>query len=105
MRIALRQFICAPLLSSHGFTSRALLLAILFAVCEFAGWRDYTAFVSGTATSGEAGIDSSVTFGLIYMLAYFGFVLATPVLLLAAMILSIWQRLPRPTHPNRSSKM
>lgn len=76
----LRELIRAPLLSPFGFVARALLLAVVFGICELAGWREHTTFISGTATSADTGISASVTRGLIYMLAYFGFVLAAPIL-------------------------
>jgi hypothetical protein len=88
----LRELIRAPFLSPLGFVGRALLLALAFGICELAGWREHTTFISGTATSADAGIGSSVTLGLIYMLAYFGFVLAAPIFLLAAGMLAFWQR-------------
>ena len=82
----------APFLSPLGLVARALLLAVLFAACELAGFREHTTFISGTAASVDAGISSSVTLGLIYMLAYFGFVLATPILLIAAGLLAVFRR-------------
>jgi len=88
--LRLREFTCAPFLSPRGFVTRALLLTFIFGICELAGWREHTTFISGTATSVDAGINSSVTFGLIYMLAYFGFVLVAPILLLAAAMLAAW---------------
>jgi len=84
----LRELIRAPFLSPRGFVARALLLAALFAVCEIAGWREHTTFVSGTATSVDSAVGTSVVLGLTYMLAYFGFVLAAPVLVIAALVLS-----------------
>ena len=104
----LRKLIRAPFLSPTGFLTRALLLAIFFGVCELAGWREHTTFISSTATSAEAGSNSSVTFGLVYMLAYFGFVLAAPILLMAAGLLMAWERVARlrsvksrQTHPTQ----
>ena len=88
----LRELISVPLFSPPGLAARALLLAIFFGACELAGWREHTTFLSGTATSVQAGINSSVTFGLIYMLAYFGFVLGTPILFIAAGLLSLLRR-------------
>jgi hypothetical protein len=90
------QFIRAPFFSPRGFTTRALLLGVLFAFCELIGWREHTTFISGTATSAEIGINSSVMLGVIYLLAYFGCVLVAPALLLAAAILSAWQRILDP---------
>lgn len=94
------EFIRAPFLSPAGFVARALLLAVIFAACEVAGWREHTTFISGTPTSAEVGINTAVTRGLIYMLAYFGAVLAAPILLLAAAILSAWQRFNRTQDTN-----
>lgn len=88
----LRPLAQARLLSPRGFVARALLLAVIFAGCELAGWREHTTFISGTATSTSTGLNTSATLGLIYLLAYFGFVLAAPILLLAAAILSGLQR-------------
>ncbi len=92
MKPAILQLIRAPLLSASGFISRALLFTILFALCEFAGWREHTTFISGTTTSVDMDSSSSVTLGVIYILAYFGFVLVAPALFLAATILVLWQR-------------
>ena len=82
----------APFLSPLGLVARALLIVVLYGVCEFAGGREHTTFISGTATSVDAGIGSSVTFGLTYMLAYFGLILVAPIFLLAAGILTLWKR-------------
>ncbi len=87
-----RELIRAPLFSPLGFVVRALLLAVLFGICELAGWREHTTFISGTVTSTDTGINASVTLGLIYMLAYFGFVLAAPVLIIAALVIFIFRR-------------
>jgi|ERR1043166_3205295 hypothetical protein len=88
----LRELIRAPFLSPLGFVMRALLLAVIFGACELAGWREHTTFISGTTVSADAAISSSITCGLIYMLAYFGFVLAAPILLIAAVLLSVVNR-------------
>ncbi len=73
--------------SPRGFLLRALLLAIFFGAVHAAGWREHTTFLSGTAVSTDTSLNVSVVFGLIYMIAYFGFVLITPILILAAGIL------------------
>lgn len=99
----LSELIRAPFLSPPGLVARALLLAVLFVGCELAGWREHTTFISGTAASADAGINSSVTFGLIYMLAYFGFVLGTPILLIAAVLLGTLRRVSRKV-PTSSSE-
>jgi hypothetical protein len=89
------ELIRAPLFSPLGFVARALLLVVLFAACELAGWREHTTFISGTATSAGAGVNASVTRGLIYMFAYFGFVLAAPILVIAAFLALVWRKFLR----------
>jgi hypothetical protein len=90
-----RELIHAPLFSPLGFVARALLLVVVFGICELAGWREHTTFISGTVTSTDAGINASATLGLIYMLAYFGFVLAAPILIIAAFVIFILRRVCR----------
>ena len=89
----------ARFLSPRGFVARALLLAVVLAVCELAGWREHTTFISGTATSAGVGMNTVVALGLVYMLAYFGFVLGAPILLLAALILAGFNRLGNRSAP------
>ena len=91
----IRELVRAPFLSPAGLVARALLLVVVFGLCEFAGWREHTTFISGTAPSVDAGISSSLTFGLIYMLAYFGLVLVAPILFLAASFVVLWPRSPQ----------
>ena len=88
-----RELLAAPLFSPRGFVMRALALLILYGICEILGWREETTFISGTPTSAESGTDTSIIFGVIYLFTYFAAVLAAPVLLLGAGILSIWQRI------------
>ena len=80
-------------LSPAGLAARAVLLAAVYAVCEIAGLREYTTFLSGT----EQGVRWSATVlgGVAYLFAYHGFVLGAPILLLAAAVLAAWRRLTR----------
>lgn len=83
--------------SPRGFLLRALLLAIFFGAVHVAGWREHTTFLSGTAASTDTSVNTSVVLGLVYMAAYFGFVLLTPILILAAGILAglgAWRERP-----------
>ena len=74
--------------SPQGFLLRALLLAVFFGIVHASGWREHTTFLSGTAVSTDTSLNVSMVCGLIYLLAYFGFVLLAPILILAAGILS-----------------
>ncbi len=78
-------------LSPAGLAARAGLLVVAFAVCELVGLREYATFLSGT----QHGLrwSSSVFGGVAYLFAYYGFVLAAPVLLIAAGLLAAWRRL------------
>ena len=81
---------CVRILSPAGLALRALLLAAGFAICEAAGLREHTTFLSGTAAAGGGG-SVSVVWGVTYILAYLGFVLLVPIFLLAALWLVLWQ--------------
>ena len=77
----------APCFSPRGFIVRAVLISFVFAICHFLGWREHTTFLSGSTASASMSIKASGTLGVTYVLAYFGFVLAVPILLIAAAIL------------------
>lgn len=63
--------------SPLGFLSWAGFLVFFHAICHLAGWREHTAFISGTS-------EASANLGLVYLVSYFGFVLGAPILILAA---------------------
>ena len=90
----LRALLRAELFSPKGFLVRAFWLVLFFGVCHAAGLREHTTFLSGTAASADGAVNRSAVFGVIYLCAYFGFVLVAPILALAAMILAGWQRWP-----------
>jgi hypothetical protein len=72
--------------SPQGFVVRAVILGMLFAICQALGWREHTTFLSGTAASPGADANTSALLGLIYMASYFGVVLLAPILLIAAVL-------------------
>jgi hypothetical protein len=79
-------------LTPAGFLMRAALIAVFFAVCHLAGWREHTTFLSGTPASADSGANTSAVLGVVYMAGYFGFVLLTPIFALAAGILFAFDR-------------
>jgi hypothetical protein len=102
--IYLKQWIKAPLFSPRGFTARAALIALLFALCHLLGLREHTSFISGTPTSADTSLQTSAILGVIYMVSYFSFVLLTPIFLIAAAIQAQLERLlSRSTHSRRIS--
>lgn len=84
--------------SSRYFWVRALALVLLFATAHLAGLREYTTFLSGTTGSPDVSIRLSAFYGMLYIALYIGCVVVAPVLILAAGLLTLWQRLRGRTH-------
>ncbi len=84
----LKPWLRAPCFSPRGFVARAALITLAFAVCHFLGWREHTTFLSGSTAVANMSIKTSGTLGLIYIFTYLGFILAVPILLLAAALLT-----------------
>lgn len=80
------------ILSPGSFLAGAAVCALAFAVVAFAGWREHTTFLSGTAITVQSEYASSVLLGILYMLAYFCAVLIAPILVLGAGILALLSR-------------
>lgn len=73
--------------SPGGLAARALFVMLVYSLCELAGLREYATFLSGTQHGGQWS--SSVFLGVGYLFAYYGCVLGSPILLLAAGILRL----------------
>jgi len=82
----------AEFLSARDLLQRALGLSGLFLLAHLAGLREFTSVLNGTVGSVAAGWKLSGFLALIYILLYLAFVILVPVLVLAAMILALWQR-------------
>ncbi|QAT87931.1 hypothetical protein EJ065_6402 [Corallococcus coralloides] len=65
----------------HPFVIAALGLGALFLALHLGGGRESVGVLSGTVVGGPGGMG----FGVLYALAWFGAVLAAPVLLLAGL--------------------
>ena len=92
----------AGALSSRNFLRLAVLLAVLFGIVHLVGLREYTSVLNGTLGNVEVGWRASVFLGATYILAYLGFVLLMPSLILAALLLKIAERflgIGRPAKP------
>jgi len=99
----LRRLAGAKMFSAAGFVMRALAIAAVFTVAHALGLREHTTFLSGTAASVDGGMDRSVVLGVIYLATYHAFVLLGPILLLAAGLLWLWERLLRASQGRRIS--
>ena len=91
-RQGLARFWRADFFSPQGFLARALVISAVFLAVHLAGLRDYTSVLNGTVGSAAAGWQTSAFFGVAYLVIYLAFVLLVPVLILAAGILTAWQR-------------
>ncbi len=82
-------------ISPRGFLLRSALVAAVFFVLHAAGCRDFTGFFSGGRTATGAAGDVQMGLGILYALSYYSFVALAPVLVLAAGILAVLERLSR----------
>jgi len=69
-------------LTPWGFATIAVILSLGYFAAELLGWREYAGFLSGTLPAD--GSEFRAVLGALYVAAYFGFVLAVPILLIAA---------------------
>jgi hypothetical protein len=72
-----------------GLVVAAALIAMAYGVAHILGWQEYVCHVFATST----GPNIQVVTGLLYAMAYLGFVLTVPLFTLAAVILAILSRL------------
>lgn len=77
-------------LSPRGCLLRAAVLAAFFLFAHLAGWREATTALSGTAPS-ATGSQMNIMQGLLYVLAFLGFTVAVPILILSAVFLKLFE--------------
>ena len=82
-----------PLPSPGYFLEWAGFLTVLFIVVNLAGLREYTSVLNGTIGSTTLSWQNAAFLGAAYILIYLAFVLGAPMLVLAALILKLWQRM------------
>ena len=82
----------AEFLSARDLLQRAVAISGLFLLVHLAGFREFTGILNGTIGSLVLGWNLSAFLAVIYILVYLAFVILVPVLVLAAMILTVWQR-------------
>lgn len=83
----------APTLSPAGMLVWAAFFAVIYWICGALGLREYTCVLCGTSPSGNPADSYSIAMGVGYVILYFLFVLAAPILMIAAIILrlfSLW---------------
>ncbi|MDB6108849.1 MAG: hypothetical protein JWR69_599 [Pedosphaera sp.] len=83
-------------ISPHSFLSVAVTLSVFFMLVHLVGFREHTAFLSGTTGAVGVGTRLSTFYGVIYILLYLGCVVIAPILVLAAGMLAFWQKFLSP---------
>lgn len=76
------------LVTPVGFLKAAATIASVYMLLHVSGFREETGFLSGTTAPGTW----RMAMGFFYVCAYFGFVLAVPVLLLGSGIFALLLR-------------
>jgi hypothetical protein len=89
----------AEFLSAKDMFQRAAAISGLFLLVHLAGFREFTGILNGTIGSLALGWNLSAFLAVIYILLYLAFVILVPVLVLAAVILMVWQRLHQKVFP------
>jgi hypothetical protein len=84
----LKRLLFAAALSPQGMVAWSVFISITFATVHLAGWRDYATLLTGTIPIGSSVHEAAIR-AAAYLICYFGFVLAVPTLLLAAVILHV----------------
>ncbi|HEX4342007.1 MAG TPA: hypothetical protein VH255_01365 [Verrucomicrobiae bacterium] len=74
--------------SPTAFVVRALLVSVLYGVSLLLGFKEYTAFLSGTSPGGDISWQTASTLGLIHLLLHVGFILFVPISLITAALLA-----------------
>jgi hypothetical protein len=85
----------ADFLSAKDLLQRACAISVMFLVVHLAGFREFTSILNGTVGSVALGWNLSAFLAVIYIILYLAFVILVPVLVLAATILTVWQRFHR----------
>lgn len=89
----------ADLLSPKDFVRHAALICVIFALAHLLGLREFTSVLNGTAGSVEMDWQTAAVLGVTYILLYLAFILLVATMILAAVILALWQRTRRRALP------
>jgi hypothetical protein len=85
----------AEFLSARDLWQRAAGISGLFLLAHLAGLREFTSVLNGTVGSTAVDAKLGAFLAVVYILLYLAFVVLVPVLILAAIILTAWQRCSR----------
>jgi len=82
-------------MSAKDMLQRAVAISVVFLVMHLAGFREFTGILNGTIGSLSLGWNLSAFLAVIYIVFYLMFVILVPVLILAALFLTVGQRFHR----------
>jgi hypothetical protein len=94
-KLSLRRFAIlqrAEFLSARDLLQRACAISVVFMLAHLAGLREFTSILNGTVGSVALGWNLSAFLAVIYIILYLAFVILVPVMILAALLLTVWQR-------------
>lgn len=97
MRNALARLWRAELFSPRWLLLHAALIVLVFGVCHVSGLREHTTFLSGTVTATDGNREMFALLGVFYLSAYFALVLVAPGFVIAAILISVMNRLGHAT--------
>jgi hypothetical protein len=84
----IHRVLAAGAFSPAAFVVRAFTIALLYAVSELRGLREYTTFLSGTSANLNMTWQTASVLGLIHLVLYVAFILLVPILLITAGLLA-----------------
>jgi len=76
------------IVSARCFIAWSVIIAALYCGVHLLGFRDYTSILCGTVPSA-----SKAFAGALYIILYFGFIIASPVLLGASLVFTLLRKL------------
>jgi len=82
----------AEFFSPKDLLQRAAVIAFIFLLAHLAGLREFTSILNGTVGSVEMSWQQSAFLGALYLILYMAFILLVPVLVIAAVISTAWQK-------------
>jgi hypothetical protein len=85
----------AEFLSARDLLQRALGISVLFLLAHLVGLYEFTSVLNGTVGSTAVNVKLGTFLAAVYILLYLASVILVPVLVLAALILMVWQRCVR----------
>jgi len=81
----------AEFLSPMDLVQRAGTIGLLFLMAHLAGFREFASALNGTVGSVALGWNFSAFLAVVYIFLYLAFVILVPVMILAALIPTVWQ--------------